>query len=360
MLETIREYAVERLEASGEAAQLRRLHADCFLLFAENAEPNLIGPGSHTEWLDKLERDHGNLRAAIDWLEATGETDGALRLTAALWRFWDQRGHLTEGRSRLASALRADERPTMARAKALSGAADMALTSGDVTAGARWAKQALELHRTLGHEWGIAFSLLMFAYAVGQGGDWPRAQRLYAESAQRFRDCGDRHYALRATRSLAWAYYEAGDLQHAREITEDNLRQARETHDDLLEGTALSNLADYAAEEGRLEEAVSLLSESQRILRSVDDRLMTTAAGCRLARVFALAGRATTATRVLSSAAVRLDEIGARPPWLAKINDQTLSAIRTQLDEATFAEAWKQGEALTLDEAFALALAERP
>ena len=221
---------------------------------------------------------------------------------------------------------------------------------------AYWATQALELHRTLGDEWGIAFSLLMVAYAVGQGGDWPGARRLYGESAQRFRDCGDHHYALRATRSLAWAYYEAGDLQHAREITEDNLRQARETHDDLLEGTALSNLADYATQEGRVVEAVSLLSESQRLLRSVDDRLMTTAAGCRLA--LALAGKAVTATRLLSSAAVRLDEIGASPPWLVRINEQTLSAIRAQLDEATLAEAWEQGEALTLDEAFALALAE--
>ena len=358
MLETIREYAVERLETSEDASGLHRRHAQHFVAFAEEAEPNLFGIGSHTEWLDRLEHDHDNLRAAMEWLASSGDTDLALRLAAALWRFWDLKGHLMEGRRLLDSALRGDDQPTPARANALSGAADMALTSGDLVAGRRLAEEALELHRALGDDWGTAFSLLMFAYAVGQGGDWPGAQRLYDESAQRFRECGDQHYALRATRSLAWAYHEGGDLEHAREITEDNLRQARAAHDELLEGVALGNLADYATDEGRLEDAVSLLRESHRILRALDDLLSAAAAACRFARVFALAGRATTATRVLSSSAVRLEEIGARPPWLAKINTQTLTAIRTQLDESAFAEAWEQGEKLTPDEAVALALAE--
>jgi predicted ATPase len=190
MLETIREYAAERLELSEEASTLHGRHAEHFLALAEEAEPNLIGVGSHAEWLDRLERDHDNLRAALDWLEASGDSDGALRLTAALWRFWDLRGHLIEGRRHLERGLRADERPTAARAKALSGAADMALTSGDVTTGKLRAEEALQLHRELQDEWGTAFSLLMFAYGTGQEGDWPRAQQLFGESVQRFRDLG--------------------------------------------------------------------------------------------------------------------------------------------------------------------------
>jgi predicted ATPase len=94
MLETIREYAAERLEQSGEADELQRRHAEYFLALAEEVEPNLVGIGSHTEWLDRLEREHNNLRAAMDWLEASGESEHALRLAAALWRFWDLRGHL--------------------------------------------------------------------------------------------------------------------------------------------------------------------------------------------------------------------------------------------------------------------------
>jgi tetratricopeptide (TPR) repeat protein len=202
MLETIREYAAERLELSEEASALHCRHAEHFLALAEQAEPNLIGVGSHTEWLDRLERDHDNFRAALDWLEASGDIGGAQRLTAALWRFWDLKGHLMEGRRRLERALRADERPTAARAKALSGAADMALTCGDVATGRLLAEEALELYRTLGDEWGIAFSLLMFAYGIWQEGDWQKAQQLFGESVQRFRDLGDEYYELRAARAM--------------------------------------------------------------------------------------------------------------------------------------------------------------
>ena len=356
MLETIREYAAERLEQSGEADELQRRHAEYFLALAEEAEPNLVGIGSHTEWLDRLEREHNNLRAAMDWLEASGESEHALRLAAALWRFWDLRGHLVEGRRRLEGALRADERPTAAHAKALSGAADMALTSGDVATGRRWAEEALELHRKLGDAWGTAFSLLMFAYAIGEEGDWARAQQLYDESARRFRECGDQHYAQRAARSHAWAYYEGGDLERARALLEDNLRQARATHDELLEGVALGQLVDVAVDEGRLGDAVSLLKESHRIHRDLGDLFEVAVAVCRFASVLALAGRAGAAARILSSSAVLLQEIGASPGWVVRINEKTLAAIRTQLDEAAFAEAWEQGQALTADEAVALAL----
>jgi predicted ATPase len=356
MLETIREFATGHLEASGEGSSLHRRHAEHFLALAEEAEPNLIGIGSHTELLDRLEAEHANFRAAMDWLEASDDSEDALRLAAALWRFWDLRGHLVEGRRRLESALSADERPTAARAKALGGAADMALTNGDVATGGVWAEEALELHRTLGDAWGIAFSLLMFAYAVGQQGDWVRAQQLYDESAQRFHSLGDEHYAGRATRSLAWAHYEAGDLERARAVNEENLRHARTIDDKLLEGVALMGIADCAVEEDRFEEAATLMKESLGILRDVGDLLMSVAAVCRTARVLALDGRLRPAALILSSAAVLLDEIGARPPWLTRITDQALSTIRAQLDEAAFADAWEQGRTLTPDEVVALAL----
>jgi predicted negative regulator of RcsB-dependent stress response len=277
-------------------------------------------------------------------------------LAAALWRFWDLKGHLIEGRRRLERALRADERPTARRAEALSGAADMALTSGDVASGERWAIQASELHRELGDSWGTAFSLLMVAYAVGEREDWGRACDLYDESARLFAAVGDEHYALRATRSLAWAYYESGDVERAREVAEGNLRHARATGDEYIQGVTLSQLADYATEQGRLDDAVSLLEQSHRILRHVGDPLWGPAVVCRLARVLAQAGRAATAARVLAGPAAVLEESGAMPPWLARINDETLGVVRMQLDEAAFTDAWEQGQTLTVDEAVALAL----
>src|SRR5205823_3402896 len=107
MLETIREYAIERLEESGEAEELRRRHSEHFLALAEEAYPNLRG--SPKEWLGRLEREHDNLRSALDGLEAAGETQPALRLAGALFRFWYLRGHFPEGRTRLERLLAADE-----------------------------------------------------------------------------------------------------------------------------------------------------------------------------------------------------------------------------------------------------------
>src|SRR5262245_65201930 len=112
MLETIREYAADRLELSEEASTLHWRHAEYFLGLAEKAEPNLIGVGSHAELLDRLGREHDNFRGAVDWLEASGDSGGALGLAAALWRFWDLTGHLIEGRRRLERGLRADQPPT--------------------------------------------------------------------------------------------------------------------------------------------------------------------------------------------------------------------------------------------------------
>jgi tetratricopeptide (TPR) repeat protein len=356
MLETIREYALERLELSEEAPTLRRRHAQHFLTLAEAAEPNLIGVGSHAEWLDRLERDHDNFRAAMAWLETSGDSGAALRLTAALWRFWDLKGHLIEGRRQLERALRADELPTAARAIALSGAADMALTCGDIATGRLRAEEALELHRELQDEWGTAFSLLMFAYAVGQDGDWPRAQELFGESVQRFRVLGDEHYELRAARAHAWSYYEAGDLDRARELYEDILPRARATHHELVEAIALSVLAEIAADEERVADALPMLEESHRILRELNDLLLIAAGVGSFALLLGVAGREAIAAQVLSSSESLMEKIGARPPWFDRISTKTLAVIHDQLDDDTFAEAWERGLGMTADEAVALAL----
>ena len=154
-LETIREYAAERLEESSEAEELGRRHAEHFLALGEEAYPHLHG-GSPGEWFERLEREHDNLRAALDWLEASAETERVLQLAGALEEFWGVKGHLAEGRRRIESALSADERPTAARARALNGAADLATASGDPATARLRAEEGLALYRTLGSNRGIA------------------------------------------------------------------------------------------------------------------------------------------------------------------------------------------------------------
>ncbi len=351
MLETIREFALERLEASGEHVELRRRHAEHFLKLAEEAEPHLRGrPG---EWLGRLKRDHDNLRTALDALDPSDERELALRLAGALWRFWYLHGHLTEGRRRLEQVLHDDERPTAARAKALNGAAVLTLNAGDPVAAKMRAEEALALHRTLGDAWGAAYSGFMLGHVAG---DVQTAQQLYEESVRVFRELGDEHSALLATRNLAWTYEELGDLERARALHAENLRCARATSNERMEASTLGMLADYARKEGRMEDARSMLRESLRIHLDVGDLLDTAVDLCRFAAVLAGDGRARTAARLLASFDALGERIGGRRSRVAEMNDETLRIIRAQLDEPAFVEAWRQGQALTADEAVELAL----
>jgi predicted ATPase len=357
MLETIREYAAERLEQSGEAAELRRQHAERFLAFAEDAEPHLFGREESGEWLDRLSRDHDNVRAAMDYLQASGETEPVLRLAGAVWPFWRDRAFFAEGRRRLESGLRADERPTAARAKALNAAASMAALGGDAASGRVRAEEALAVHRVLGDERGTAESELWLGWAVANEGDWAGAQPLFDESSRRFRELGDEHQTLVATCLLAMTCAELGDRERARALDEDNLRRARELHNEQLEATTLDGLARHALDEGRLEDAASMATESLRIYHDLGDPHGTAIELRRCACAFALKGRAQVAARLLASAEALHKEIGGTMPWVARMKEEALTAIREQLDEAAVSEAWEQGQAMTSDEAVALAVA---
>ena len=252
-----------------------------------------------------------------------------MRFAASSWRFWDQKGHLVEGRRRVEDArcARTRVREEPARAQALSGAADMALTSGDMPAGGRWARKALGLYKKLGDAWGTAFSRLMVAYATGQEGDWPRAQALFGESVRDFRELGDRHYALRAARAHAWAHYEGGNLDRARALYEEILREAREAHNPFPRGSRWAPSPTSRSTKVVLPDAVPLTTDSHQIFRDLGDLLMVAGCVCRSARILALSGRPEIAARVLSSSAARLKEIGAMPAHIAKIRDQACAAV---------------------------------
>jgi predicted ATPase len=357
MLETIREYAAERLDESGEGEALRGRHAEHFLGLAEEADANLLWSGSSGEWLDRLESERDNLRAALDQLEEAGESERFVRLTAALSRFWYLRGHVAEGRRRLEDALRTHEAPTAARAKALSGAAVMALEGGDPATTRLRAEEALALHRALGDAWGAAHSGFLLGHAALDEGDSAAARQLFGESRQRFHELGDEHYTLLATYNLAVAIEDLGDLERARALHEESLRHARTQSDKRIVAYSLDQLASYACDEGRLDDAFSMLAESLRIRRDLDDHVAIAENLARFARTLSVAGSATTAAGLLSSSEALREQIGsAAVPSVAKMNEGTLTAIRMQVDDTAFAEAWEEGRTLTIDEAVALAL----
>ena len=351
MLGTIREYASERLDEAGEAAAMRRRHAEHYLALAKEAAP--YAREYAKAWLDRLEVEHDNLRAALHELEASGQTEQALRLAGALAGFWGIRGHFVEGRRRLQGALSADERPTAARATALNAAADLA-TGGEVASARRWAEEALAISRMLDDTWGTAESLLTLGST--HEGDWERARDFWEESARLFREVGDLHHTLLATRLLAWSYTELGDGDRARRLHQENLRQARAAGDEHMEAQSLEALAHRISAEGRPLEAVAMLKEAYRIHRTLEDAYRVAIAVGRFARVLAFTGEARAAATLIACSEARLEEIGASGvPWVAAMRDETLAVVRGALEEAVLAEAAQRGRALTVDEAVELA-----
>jgi predicted ATPase len=192
-LETIREYSQERLKASREEADFRARHGEFFLKLAEEAETELAG-SVRAAWLDRLENEYENLRAALAWCLA--EENGAevgLRLAGALVLFWEVRGYLSEGRSYLAEALGKEGagRPMRERAKALNGAAVLAWMQGDSGAARALFEESLAIERTSGDPWGIAWSVHHLGHVASEQGDYEMARGLYEESLAIFRELED-------------------------------------------------------------------------------------------------------------------------------------------------------------------------
>jgi len=359
MLETIREYATAQFEASGEAEELRRRHADHFLALAKEAEPHLRKQSK--EWLDRIEREHDNIRAALDGFETAGENERVLELGAAVFEFWTLRGHFGEGRRRLESALAGDQRPTAARATALMGAADLALDTGDPVTTRLRAEEALALQRSLGDVWGTAHSTMLLGSAFAAAKDWASAQQRFDESARLFREVGDEHNARQATRRLAWTCAVLGDRERARALREDNLRWARESGDEHIEAVSLDVLAIDALKQGHIDDGVAMLTEAHGIYRDkpdTPDRFWDAMLLCRFARALALKGRARTAVQLLSCFESTVEDLGLslEDPRREGDTAKTLTIIRKHLDAAGIAEGWERGRALTVDAAVTLAL----
>jgi predicted ATPase/class 3 adenylate cyclase len=348
MLETIREYALERLEASGEADDLRDRHADFFLALAEEAEPLL--QEYSPEWLDRAGHELPNLRGALDHFEASGRNQDLLRLAGAIGPVWGIRGSMTEGARRLETALAADERPTPARAKALSAAADLALGQGDDERVDELAREALSLHRANGNDWYAVESLLLMAHAAADREDFERARGLAEEAAEHTKSDPHSSQAIHATWQLGWAHVGLGERERGRELYEDGLRRARAAGSTNLQSLTLSGLSRLLISDGRPADALPLLLESFRLNVDTGDRWRLAIDATRIARALANLGAARTAARLLASGRALLEEIGGAPSWRTGEDDETLELLNEQLSETELAEEMELGAAMPPEE----------
>jgi predicted ATPase/class 3 adenylate cyclase len=330
MFETIRDYACERLSESGENDIIAQCHADFYLAFAEEAEPRLAGR-EQSAWLSRLERDQANLRAAITWLRAHGQPEKALRLGAALWRFWWLRGDVGAASALLEELLgEVGAGDPALRAKALTGAGVLAESQGDWDRAARLHEESLQISQCNGDLLGVAWSLdnlgvveinqgnydrasdlleeaLTVAEQAGNAasiatalidleqiaharGDSAKSVSLLTRSLELFRAIGDESYIARALNNLGGVYFEAGDFDRARELFSESLALHRSIGDRQAIASTLNNLAEVAKEIGDTEAALSLSRESYSLAIEGGNRLYAAIASECLGALNALQG----------------------------------------------------------------------
>ena len=405
MLETIREFALERLEATGDAATLRRQHLTYFVALAEEAEPKLFG-AEQVVWFDRLAREHDNIRAALRWAVEGREVELGLRLGGALWWFSLLNPYLGEQRDRLATLLGIAEdweqqpsghlvshRPTpLVRARALIAVGGLGWASGDLAAARTFLAEALTISQELGASWGICAALTALGHVARGEQDYSTAQRLYEQALSSAREAVDRPMMMFDLYNLGILRHIQGDDAGARPFLVESLAIGREVGDRWTVAASLANLGHVARSQGDFATARSRYDESLAVFRQVGDRtsiayalahlgmlsldehdpdaarlLLEESLALRrdvsnkrflagtlegLAGVASVQGQATRALR-LAGAAAALRAATGRPPTATEQArlERWLAPAWTELGDTAGSSVWQEGGTMALEEA---------
>jgi predicted ATPase/DNA-binding winged helix-turn-helix (wHTH) protein len=399
MLETIREYALERLVSCGEDAATRRAHAAYCLVLAEEGNPEL-SPDERAAWLERCDLEIDNFRSALDYLFDHHDLDWGLRLCMALFRFWDMREHLTEGRARLETFLRlADSGYAKQRARICIFLGALSTAQRDFAAAERFVRQSLSLYEELNDRWGIAASLNALGIGARDSGDCQAAQIHFERSLAHWRTLSDRLSTARCLHNLAnvakiqgdysraqmglseatqifqevgdasgaaWSINqqgdiarEQGDLKIARDFYERALKAFRAAGDRWGSARSLADLGsvycehrDYEEAHAAYREALELFSElghKRGIARALEGSACLAAARGRAARALKLAGAATRLRQLISAPLPQAEQ--------SKL-EQTLSSAWASLSETEGKDAWAEGSAMSIERAIHCSLHE--
>jgi predicted ATPase/class 3 adenylate cyclase len=399
MLETVHEYAREKLEQNGEAEAIERAHAEFFLALAEEAKLELKG-ANQLEWLERLEAEHDNMRAALSWALEQSEAELALGLGGALWGFWSIRGHNSEGRRWLEEALAAEGRGSPeSRAMALAGVGMLAWEQGDLDRAEEACEEGLEL---LVHEaseaklnllicsgwvalsreeygratelfeeilalsretkvgWATADSLMSLATVSHFRGDSVRATELHEESMDLYREQGDKQGLAFCLNNLGMVVCSQGDLERAAKLTEEGVALLRElgARGDVALG--LYNLGWIALLQNDLDRAADHYGESLALAWDTGMNPIVQGGLEGFACAAGVRGEVQRAAQ-LWGAAQALHEARGIPrdtDFLAEA-DARISEVRSGVGEEAWEEAYRKGRTMTLEEAVSYAMDDK-
>ncbi|HZT42937.1 MAG TPA: tetratricopeptide repeat protein [Chthonomonadaceae bacterium] len=399
LLETVRQYARDRLAEREEAPPLRGRHRDYYLALAVETAPHLQGPEMMVG-LDTLETEHDNLRTALAWCrEDAGDPQAGLRLAKALLRFWEMRGYLTEGREHLREHLaRTDaQETTQLRAEALNGIGVLAYRQGDYIQARAYLEQALEINRAIGNQKGEAINLGNLGNVASYQGDYARAQAYYEQFLVISRERGQRAWEARILTNLGNLALHQESYETARSHYDQALTINREISNRAEEASTLGNLGeaayyqqDYPLARAYYEQAIAIHQEIGNrdgealvlvglgnLARKQEELTHARSLYTQALQIRQQLGQKSELTIILEGfaalyAAMRQFERAARlygaaeqlrahrgeplPPNQQHEQEETITAIRSALGEKVFPSAWAEGRLLTLDQALTHAL----
>ena len=371
LLETIRQYGMDRLGERGEVEAVRDGHLAWCVALAAEADQQGRGP-NQAAWLSRLEAEHDNLRAGLSWglppeerPQGGRSNEDGLCLAASLWRFWSSRGHLSEGRRWLglarARAGVSGGEASVARATALAGAGYLAQNQGDFAEARTLSEESLTLFRQAGDQRGCGTALRVLAMVAHAQGDWAEARAFYEEGLTLSRQAGPQWAVAHTLCNLGKVALHLGDYAEARALCEESLTVFRQAEN--LGGIAypLKILAEIAHYLGDWAEARALYEESLTLFRQVGDRLSALSVLGSLGVVAHRQGQRGRSVRLLGAESSLRESIGSGfPPVGPEEMDAMLASATEALGEAAFTAAWDAGRAMTWEQAVEYALSPEP
>ena len=361
LLEAVRQYGWEKLSESGEEGQLREQHARYYLALAEEAEPELKGEGQ-VAWLERLEREHDNLRVAMRLLLGQGEAEEASRLGWALWLFWGIRGYYDEGRRSMEQALSVEgsvAMPASARAKALYVEGMMENYQGDHRSAEVLLEESISLFRELDDKLGTAYALSNAGFAALGQGQPQKAITLTEEAVDLFLEVDEKWGAAIELGFLAVAWRDQGDHERAKRLAERGLALSREVGERQAISVALNTLATLAQAERDHERARELFGEGLTVSAELGNESDVVHGLEGLASIAGAEGSIVRAVRLWGAAEALLEEIEVGVHTYVpdrSLHQSQVAAARAQLEEAEWTAAWAEGLAMTSERGIEYAL----
>lgn len=359
--ETIRQYALEKGQAQNKSATLSDRHLAYFLTWTETSARKLQS-SEQALWLERIEQEHDNLRAALRWAMASHEVEAALRLSAALWHFWYARGYFHEGRGWLEQALALEgtnqKSKSTVYAAALNGAGGLAYAQGDYASAQRFYAASLPLREQSADDAGIAIALNNLGLVARNLGDYARANTLLEQSIGQCRRLGDMSGIAYALTSLGEVARLQGDIARAVTLYEESLRRWQELDNQSGMATALHNLGCMALRQQNIRLAIKHFRAGLTIFQQQGNQRGVALCLAGLAGAAGQMGQCARAARLFGAEYALHETIGAllEPADRAE-RDQHMTFVRSQLDVPTFQVNWNEGTQMKMEDAASYALA---